>query len=72
MNPNQPDALDELIVQLQGHSNRKDFSDDYLIENGNELGRIGEFMYGVSMVPSAWILPYLYELQELKKDRKNE
>lgn len=69
---NEPEQLEDLIKAMEANSERYDFSDDYMIESGHSLGRIGEFMYGVSMTPTAWVLPYLLELQKLKNEGKKD
>lgn len=68
----EPEHLEDLIKEMEAHSERYDFSDDYLVENGHPLSHIGEYMYGVSMTPTAWVLPYLLELQKLKKEGQKE
>lgn len=67
MKTNEPESLESLIEEMQAHSNRKDFPDEYLIENNHTLPRIGEFLYGVSSTPTAWVLPYLLELKKYKE-----
>lgn len=64
---NEPENLEALIEEMQAHSIRKDFSDEYLVENDHSLPRIGEFLYGVSSTPTAWVLPYLLELKKYKE-----
>lgn len=71
-NPHQPETLDELIEKMLTHSNRTDFSDQYLIENNEILPYIGEWTYGSSYTPTSWVLDYLIELQKLKKYAKGD
>ncbi len=66
VNPNAPGTLEELIEQMQDSSDRNDFSEQYLADNGHILPRIGEFTYGTSYTPTYWVLPYLRELLALK------
>ena len=60
--------LDSLIKEIDEKCNRYDFSDEYLSENGHttrdEVG-IGEYVYGITMIPCEYIKPYLNELQEI-------
>ncbi|ADO60008.1 hypothetical protein [Paenibacillus polymyxa] len=64
---NEPESLDDLLQQMEENSERNDFSDEYLLENGHCLPAIGEYSYGVSYTPTAWVLPYLRELKKLKE-----
>lgn len=57
--------LKKLIDDMNEKRNHIDLSDDYLMDNGHpcrdEVG-IGEYAYGITMVPVSWVLPYLVEL----------
>lgn len=63
-------TLDELIKKIDELQNNKALSDEFLIERGcrtrDEVG-IGEYRYGIIMMPVDFILPYLEELREIKK-----
>ena len=61
--------LEELLNEMEERMNNRDLSDEYLSNNGNstreEIG-IGEYNYGITMVPCSWVYPYLEELRRLK------
>lgn len=67
-----PETLKDLIETIEIESGRKCLSDSYLREHGHptrdEIG-IGEYQYGVVMVPEDWVLPYLKRLYELYVQR---
>ena len=62
--------LDELIKEIKETIDSRDLCDETLKERGcstrEEIG-IGEYSYGITMVPACWILPYLEQLQEMQK-----
>lgn len=69
--------LNSLIFQLEEYSKRKSLSDTYLKEheyNTREDIGIGEYAYGIVLVPEDWVLPYLKELSKIwnKKLSKEE
>ncbi|MCM3130973.1 hypothetical protein ACFQ3J_00255 [Paenibacillus provencensis] len=68
----QPNTLSELIKQMDKSSERYDFPDEYLLEHGHSMPSIGEFTYGTSYTPTAWVLPYLTELMELRTNSNTE
>lgn len=61
--------LDELIKEMKEKMRNRDLSDSYLSNCGcstrEDVG-IGEYSYGITMVPCDWVYKYLVELQELK------
>ena len=61
-------SLDTLIKKIEDAEKARSLSDDYLLENGHstreEVG-IGEYSYGIIMVPEEWVLPYLKEYKKL-------
>jgi hypothetical protein len=64
--------LKELIDKMINESNSRSLSDEFLQETGRgrtrkEIG-IGEFSYGIVMVPVDWVIPYLEELYKIKGD----
>lgn len=68
--------LDELIEDIEEKCRARDLSDAYLSQCGastrEDMG-IGEYFYGITMVPASWILPYLKQLQDIlgeKNERK--
>ena len=64
--------LDELIELMKSKTSKWDLEDYELLDN-NERTRldvgIGEYFYGITMVPCKWVLPYLEELQKIKKEK---
>lgn len=65
--------LNKLIESIDNISSRYDLSDSYLVDKGcstrYDIG-IGEYSYGITMVPCEWVLPYLKQLQEIDKHIK--
>ena len=68
------EALEELINQIATVDDRRSFSDEYLKEKGlmtrEECGVAVEYPYGIVMVVSDYVLPYLKKLQALKKENQ--
>lgn len=66
--------LKELLNEMKEKMNNKDLSDHYLSEHNcstrDEIG-IGEYYYGITMLPCSWVYPYLKELKELKDKETN-
>ena len=66
------EALEELINQIATVDDNYSLSDEYLQEKGlmtrDECGVALEYPYGIVMVMSDYVLPYLKKLQELKKE----
>lgn len=54
--------LHKMLKEMEANMNRYDLSDDYLVAHGNSARQIGEFVYGISMVPCDWVYPYLKAL----------
>ena len=67
-------ALEELINQITTVDDSRSLSDEYLKEKGlmtrDECGVVLEYPYGIVMVMSDYVLPYLKKLQELKKENQ--
>ena len=67
-----PETLKALIEMIEEESSRNSLSDGYLREHGSptrdEIG-VGEYQYGVVMVPEDWVLPYLKRLYDLSLQR---
>lgn len=65
--------LDDLIKQIEEVDNSRSLSDEYLkakkIMTREECGVAVEYPYGIVTVISDYVLPYLKELKELKKNR---
>ena len=68
------EALEELINQIATVDDSRSLSDEYLKEKGlmtrDECGVAGEYPYGIVMVVSDYVLPYLKKLQELKQENQ--
>lgn len=62
--------LEKLIEEIQEKMQARDLSDEYLIEHNcstrKDIG-IGEYQYGITMVPCEWVLPFLLELKEKRR-----
>ena len=69
------EALEELINQIATVDDNYSLSDEYLQEKGlmtrDECGVALEYPYGIVMVVSDYILPYLKKLQELKQENQH-
>ena len=64
--------LDSLILQIEERSKHKSLSDTYLKEheyNTREDIGVGEYAYGIVLVPEDWVLPYLKELSNIWKKK---
>ena len=68
------EALEELINQIATVDDSRSLSDEYLQEKGlmtrEECGVAVEYPYGIVMVVSDYVLPYLKKLQELKQENQ--
>lgn len=67
--------LDSLILQIEEHRKHRSLSDTYLREherNTREDIGIGEYAYGIVLVPEDWVLPYLKELSNILWEKKLE
>ena len=62
------DKLNQLIEEIENKERSKVLSDSYLSEHGymtrNDVG-VGEYSYGIIMIPTDWVLPYLKELRDI-------
>lgn len=66
-----PENLRQLIEAIESESQRKSLSDGWLEAHGHstrEQVGIGEYAYGIVMVPEDWVLPYLKELYRCLTD----
>ena len=67
--------LEELIAQIKEKMLHRDLSDEYLEEHNHstreEIG-IGEYAYGITMIPCEWILPFLEDLKLAKEALKDK
>lgn len=61
--------LEELLSEMEEKMDNRDLSDEYLREYNcstrQEIG-IGEYAYGITMIPCKWVYPYLEELRRIK------
>nr|DAP55114.1 MAG TPA: hypothetical protein [Caudoviricetes sp.]DAZ10882.1 MAG TPA: hypothetical protein [Caudoviricetes sp.] len=62
------ERLNQLIKEIEDKDKARGLSDNYLSEHGyltrNDVG-IGEYAYGIIMIPTDWVLPYLKELRDI-------
>ena len=68
-----PENLRLLIEEIESRANSKSLSDGWLKEHGNNTREdvgIGEYAYGIVMVPEDWVLPYLKEFYRFDGHRK--
>lgn len=66
-----PENLRQLIEAIESESQRKSLSDGWLEAHGHSTREnmgIGEYAYGIVMVPEEWVLPYLKELYRCLTD----
>ena len=67
--------LDNLIFQIEEHEKHRGLSDTYLKEHNHstreDIG-IGEYVYGIILVPEDWVLPYLKKLRNIWEKELNE
>ena len=61
--------LNKILEQMKSKMNNRDLSDEYLKQNGNSTRReigIGEYAYGITMIPCSWVYPYLKNIEQLQ------
>ncbi len=67
--------LNNLIEAMEKGMKKRDLSDNYLRTDGcptrEEIG-IGEYAYGITMVPCEWVYPFLIELKNRRIDENSE
>lgn len=72
---NRYNELKDLIAEIKAKEENRGLSDEYLKEHNmstrEEIG-IGEYAYGIIMIPEEFVLPYLEELGKLWRDDLNE
>lgn len=68
------EALEELIKQIATVDDSRSLSDEYLKEKGlmtrEECSAAVEYPYGIVMVISDYVLPYLKRLQVIEKEKQ--
>ncbi len=60
--------LDSLILQIEEHAKARSLSEEYLKAheyNTREDIGVGEYAYGIVLIPEYWVLPYLKELSNI-------
>ena len=69
MSKNLSELLEEIKIQMKS----RDLSDEYLRENNHstreEVG-IGEYAYGITMIPCKWVYNYLLRLKQLEEENE--
>lgn len=68
--------LDYFLEEMEDKMRKYDLSDHYLSEHDcstrDEIG-IGEYSYGITMIPCKWVYPYLVKLQaSIHREKKEE
>lgn len=65
--------LDDLLNEMSEKMRNRDLSDEYLREHNNstreEIG-IGEYAYGITMIPCKWVYEYLSDYKSLQKENE--
>ena len=65
--------LDDLLNEMSEKIRNRDLSDEYLIEHNNstreEIG-IGEYAYGITMIPCEWVYEYLSDYKRVLKENE--
>lgn len=65
--------LDDLLNEMSEKIRNRDLSDEYLREHNNstreEIG-IGEYAYGITMIPCEWVYEYLSEYKRVLKENE--
>lgn len=65
--------LDNLLNEMSEKMRNRDLSDEYLREHNNstreEIG-IGEYAYGITMIPCEWVYEYLSDYKRALKENE--
>lgn len=65
--------LDDLLNEMSEKIRNRDLSDEYLREHNNstreEIG-IGEYAYGITMIPCEWVYEYLSDYKIVLKENE--
>lgn len=65
--------LDDLLNEMSEKIRNRDLSDKYLREHNNstreEIG-IGEYAYGITMIPCEWVYEYLSDYKRVLKENE--
>lgn len=66
--------LDDLLNEMSEKMRNRDLSDEYLREHNNstreEIG-IGEYAYGITMIPCEWVYEYLSDYKRVLKENES-
>ena len=69
------EKLHSLIEEIEIKSQSRSLSDEYLLDHNcstrEDIG-IGEYSYGIVMIPEDWVLPYLKYLEQNLKKKMEE
>lgn len=64
-------TLDELLEEMKINMQNRDLSDDYLEEHDRltrtDIG-VGEYAYGITMVPCEWVYYYLIKYKKMLEE----
>ena len=67
--------LDDLLKEMKEKMQSRDLSDKYLDENGKttrtEMG-IGEYSYGITMVPCEWVYDFLSDYKRVLNENEEK
>ena len=67
--------LDDLLNEMSEKMRNRDLSDEYLREHNNstrdEIG-IGEYAYGITMIPCEWVYEYLSDYKRVLKENEHK
>jgi hypothetical protein len=65
--------LDDLLNEMSEKMRNRDLSDEYLRKHDNstreEIG-IGEYAYGITMIPCKWVYEYLSDYKRVLKENE--
>lgn len=68
MSEKEKSELKNLLETMEEKMNARDLSDEYLKEHNcstrEDIG-IGEYAYGITMIPCKWVYGYLSKLQNM-------
>lgn len=68
-------GLDDLLKEMEVKMSSRDLSDSYLAEEGYETRAdvgIGEYAYGITMMPCEWAYNYLLDYKKLLEKWKGD
>lgn len=65
----QPYTFEELIAKMEDEMNRRDLSEETTVEP-RYWASMGEYIYGVTLVPIRWVLPIIEDYYKLINEGK--